>query len=198
MDVLQYPMYFRAIDSGRVIEASDVYKDLRTLELATGYLKPAGISSALHVAVKVNGVLAGLVCLEQTAVIRRWHIDETRFAREIADQVEILLLAQERHMAQRKVESGFLFMNALMEAIPDPVFYKDIQGRFLGCNASFEKIMGVARADIIGRMSFEVWADEQARVLHMKDMDLIHRGGSQSYDALIRFVDGKKSWRRGL
>jgi PAS domain S-box-containing protein len=96
LDAGQFPMYFKAIDSGRVIDAYDAHKDLRTLELVTGYLKPAGISSVLHVAIKLNGVLSGLLCFERTGKLSRWHMDETRFASEIAGQIEILLLARRK------------------------------------------------------------------------------------------------------
>src|ERR1039458_1162072 len=37
------------------------------------------------------------------------------------------------------------FLGTLMEAIPAPVFYKDMAGRYLGCNRAFEKNLGVSR-----------------------------------------------------
>lgn len=94
LDAGQFPTYFKAIDSGRVIDAYDAHKDLRTLELVARYLKPAGISSVLHVAIKINGVLSGLLCFERIGEFSRWHMDETSFASEIAGQIEILLLAR--------------------------------------------------------------------------------------------------------
>ncbi len=183
-------MYFKAVDSGRVIDAYDALRDLRTLELATGYLKPEGIVSALHVAIKVNGELAGLVCVEHRGKIRRWHMDETRFVREIADQIEILLLGEDRYAVQRRMESGILFTNALMDVIPQAVFYKDIEGRYQGCNTAFEKMMGTSCGELVGKMPFEVFSSEHALVCHVKDMGLIRRGGSQSYEESIHLPDG--------
>jgi PAS domain S-box-containing protein len=189
-DVLQYPMYFKAIDSGHVIDAHDAFRDLRTLELATDYLKPEGIASALHVAIKVNGELSGLVCVEHKGRIRRWHMDETRFVQEIAGQIEILLLGEDRYVVLRRMESGLLFINALMDVIPQAVFYKDVEGRYQGCNAAFEKLMGISCAELVGKMSFEVFSSEYALICHVKDMELIRRGGSQSYEGSVQLSDG--------
>ena len=41
------------------------------------------------------------------------------------------------------------FLNTLLETISNPVFYKDIQGRYTGCNKAFEDFIGCSRAGSI-------------------------------------------------
>jgi PAS domain S-box len=43
------------------------------------------------------------------------------------------------------------FQQALIDAIPVPLFYKDAQGRYIGFNAAYEKAFGVRREDLIGK-----------------------------------------------
>ena len=45
---------------------------------------------------------------------------------------------------------------ALVHAIPLPVFYKDPQGRYLGCNTAFCKMVGIYERDIIGKTVFDL------------------------------------------
>lgn len=42
-------------------------------------------------------------------------------------------------------------LGALLNAIPDPVFFKDASGAYDGCNPAFEQCMGVREAQLLGR-----------------------------------------------
>src|SRR5204862_1826607 len=61
---------------------------------------------------------------------------------------DAIALAQQ---ATRELRTQLSFTQQLIEAIPNPVYYKDTQGRYLGCNAAFEDYAGRPRAEIIGR-----------------------------------------------
>lgn len=41
--------------------------------------------------------------------------------------------------------------HGLIEALPDPIFYRDLDGRFIGCNRAFENLIGVPREQFIGK-----------------------------------------------
>jgi CHASE1-domain containing sensor protein len=68
-------------------------------------------------------------------------------------RTEALGLAQR---ATRDLRTQLSFTQQLIEAIPNPVFYKDSGGRYLGCNAAFEDYTGLPRSKIIGKTVFEV------------------------------------------
>jgi PAS domain-containing protein len=48
--------------------------------------------------------------------------------------------------ATRELRTQLLFTQQLIEAMPNPVFYKDAKGHYLGCNRAFEEWIGVPRA----------------------------------------------------
>jgi PAS domain S-box-containing protein len=99
--------------------------------------------------------------------------------------------AQEEFVAEAtQRERLLLFNEALMSAIPTPVFYKDRQGRYLGCNLAFSEVMGVTAEEIRGKTVFELWPSELARVYHEADLDLMANPHRQTYEGSVRDKDG--------
>ena len=94
-----FPKYFKAIGTGRVVDAYDAYSDPRTMEFGEIYLKPLKISSMLDAAIRISGKVIGVVCHEKIGEKRQWIPDETTFAREITDQVAHVILNSERRSA---------------------------------------------------------------------------------------------------
>ena len=95
---------------------------------------------------------------------------------------EALGLAQR---ATRDLRTQLSFTQQLIESIPNPVFYKDPEGRYLGCNAAFEEYTGLPRNKIIGKTVFEVATPEVAERSATSDHALLQSPGSQAYEAQI-------------
>ncbi|MDZ7761138.1 MAG: PAS domain S-box protein [Desulfovermiculus sp.] len=74
-------------------------------------------------------------------------------------------------------------MNLLLETIPIPIFYKDIQGRYLGFNQTFESLFGFSRENLIGKTVFDVYPEELAQVYYAMDNQLFQNGGEQVYES---------------
>jgi len=85
------------------------------------------------------------------------------------------------------------FIQQLIEAVPQPIFFKDAQGHYLGVNAAWEKFFGIPREQFIGKSVFELFPSrpDVARKHHAKDEELFAAPGSQSYEAAIVGADGK-------
>lgn len=86
------------------------------------------------------------------------------------------------------------FTEALYDAIPLPLYYKDRDGSYLGVNAAWERFFGIARRDIIGRTLQEIYPhDPETAALHTaKDEELWARPGTQSYEATVTMRDGRR------
>jgi putative nucleotidyltransferase with HDIG domain/PAS domain S-box-containing protein len=98
LKVVDFPHYFRALRSGRVVDACDARHDPRTREFARQYLLPNDIESMLDAAIRVSGKLVGVVCHEQVRDRRSWSAEEIAFAGEVADQVvQAIQNGQRRH-----------------------------------------------------------------------------------------------------
>ncbi|MEX2240951.1 MAG: EAL domain-containing protein [Burkholderiales bacterium] len=85
------------------------------------------------------------------------------------------------------------FIQQLIEAVPQPIFFKDAEGRYLGVNRAWEQFFGIPREKFIGKSVFELYPNEPdlARRHHAKDAELFASPGSQSYEAAITDARGK-------
>jgi len=81
----------------------------------------------------------------------------------------------------------------LLQTIPSPVFYKDRECRYTGCNPAFEKFIGMSRDDIIGKTVFELFPEHLARIYNLKDEALFDAGGVQHYEGQV-YVKGEERW----
>ncbi len=97
-------------------------------------------------------------------------------------------------VARNELQGSLAFLRTLVETIPSPIFYKDRQGRYQGCNQEFaEKILGVDRSQVIGKTLLEVpeiVPPSLARIYQEQDEQLLQRGGIQIYEAPVRCADG--------
>ncbi len=82
------------------------------------------------------------------------------------------------------------FVEQLIDAIPNPIFYKDAQGAYRGCNKAFEQQFGVKREAIVGKSVYDVFPQRIADMLHKKDQELLNRSGVQIYETTVRHADG--------
>src|SRR5262249_10223716 len=85
------------------------------------------------------------------------------------------------------------FIQQLIETVPQPIFFKAADGRYLGVNKAWEAFFGIARDQFIGKTVFELYPNDQdlAHRHHARDQELFSQPGSQSYEAAIVAADGK-------
>ncbi|BDU70848.1 hybrid sensor histidine kinase/response regulator [Mesoterricola silvestris] len=79
----------------------------------------------------------------------------------------------------------------VMESLPNPVFYKDLAGVYVGCNRAMELFVGKGREEILGRTVRDLVPPEEARVLEARDEELLRTGGRQVFTADVRRQDGE-------
>lgn len=97
-------------------------------------------------------------------------------------------LNQEVDYIERRATS---FKESLLDSIPVAVFYKDRDGRYLGCNTLFSEIMGVSSEQILNKTVYELWPGELAKTYHQKDLELMASPEHQVYDYQLRNKDGE-------
>ncbi len=96
----------------------------------------------------------------------------------------------ERKKAEELLNQQFLFLQQLTDAIPNPVFYKDINGVYLGCNRAFEVYYGLTRDQIIGKSVYQISPKEMADKYFARDKELFDHPGTQMYEAQVKYADG--------
>ncbi len=71
------------------------------------------------------------------------------------------------------------------------MFYKTVEGRYLGCNAAFENFFGMDRCNLIGRTAFDICPPELARVYKEQDDKLFAHPGTQVYESRLKDQRGE-------
>jgi PAS domain S-box-containing protein len=84
------------------------------------------------------------------------------------------------------------FQQNLIDSIPVPVYYKDNTLHYLGCNRAFEKSLGGAREDIVGKTEHELMEQNLARIHHQQDLQLLKTGATTSYEVSCVYPDGRE------
>jgi two-component system NtrC family sensor kinase len=93
--------------------------------------------------------------------------------------------------AKRKdLKSQLYFLQNMIDTVPGPIFYKDKEYRYLGCNKTFEEYIGIPRDELIGKSVFDIAPPDLAKVYHQADVDLWEQGGKQVYEASVKYADG--------
>ncbi len=95
--------------------------------------------------------------------------------------------------AERQLEDQLRFSRQLMDAVPVPIYYKGLDGRYLGCNRAFADAHAIRDMEAwIGTTAFELLPEETARFQDAKDRELLAAGGTQSYEASRIEADGTR------
>jgi PAS domain S-box-containing protein len=100
-----------------------------------------------------------------------------------------------RKQAEKALLDNLTFMNTLIDTIPNPVFYKDKEGLYLGCNVAYARTLGLEKEEIMGRRLVELKStvgSERADQYHRQDLLLLQQPGVQTREERIRCADGVK------
>jgi len=96
----------------------------------------------------------------------------------------------ERKKVEEEIKHHAKFLKVLIDAIPYPLFYKDRQGRYLGCNRAYEKFYGRLRDQLVGKTVYDIAPKELADVYNEADNELFTHPGIQMYEAHVQSTDG--------
>lgn len=96
-----------------------------------------------------------------------------------------------RKQAENDLQEHLHFLQELIDAMPNPVFFKNTTGLYLGCNKAYEEFIGVKKRGIIGKSVYTVHPKELADQHDASDRDLLSSAsGVQFYEASLPGADG--------
>ena len=81
------------------------------------------------------------------------------------------------------------FLKAIVNVIPDLLWIKDTEGKYLACNAKFERLFGAKESEIIGKDDFDFVDQESANFFRNKDRKALEEKGSHIYEEVLTFTD---------
>ncbi|MBS99702.1 MAG: GGDEF domain-containing protein [Oceanospirillaceae bacterium] len=81
-------------------------------------------------------------------------------------------------------------LQAVIDAVPVPIFYKDEHHIYRGCNVAFHEFIGLPQEKVVGHSVFDVAPADLAQRYYEADETLLEQRGCQRYEAPVRYADG--------
>ena len=134
-------------------------------------------------------LLGGLLISALVAGLIRSLASSGERARTLADRITDDLRASEARLAEAQA-----LTQSMIEALPNPIFFKDTGGRYRGVNKAWEAFFGIPRSAFVGKTVFELYPHDKAVAerLDAKDQVLWNSPGAQTYEMVISKPDGKR------
>ena len=150
-------------------------------------LRPQGILSLLMLPLRVGGRWYGFIGFDDMKTPREWSEENVLLLKTGAEMIGNHLHRQE---TENRLRETVRFQQTLIDTIPAPIFYKDRQSRYIGCNKAFEKLFGARRDTIVGKTVFDITTKPSAGSFHTQDEELFAKPGIQIYEVRLRDTSG--------
>lgn len=121
-----------------------------------------------------------------------------REARSNIENLEQQHLKKEvqREATEEKLRGYLQLLDVLINTIPNPIYYKDEQGIFQGCNTMFANtILGLKRDRIIGKRAQDIPEQippDLAATYQRQEMNTLGKGSYLTHEAQVQCADGHR------
>ncbi len=105
--------------------------------------------------------------------------------------IGVLFDITDQRLKEKQIENNFKFIHNIIDAVPVPIYYKDEELNFTGCNKEFLKYLGKTEEEILGKKSEEIFGSLKCESHTKMDNTLLKNGGIQVYEAKTRY-DGNE------
>ena len=142
------------------------------------------------------GILSSLRCHNQAKRIQELQQSLLTANQTIRQREETYAENESRKQrTEEKLRSYLELLDTLINTIPNPIYFKDADGVFQGCNRVFsKKVLGLTRDRIIGKrpqnLPDHIPADQAAAHLR-EELKMAEKNGFHSYEASIQCADGR-------
>ena len=108
-----------------------------------------------------------------------------------AGAIALARAGEARRRAEAEARRQLALFQRVSDNVPTPIFLKDVEGRYLGCNAAFETLVGRLRGDILGRDVRALLPEGTTRLHEQADRDILCDGLALEYEAQLAGPDGR-------
>ena len=100
-------------------------------------------------------------------------------------------ITERKHAEEERIRQTGL-ITSLLDSIPDIIFFKDIDGIYLGCNPSFAEYVGKPKNEIIGRTDYDFFDKATADLFRINDNEMLKEILPRHNEEWINYPDGRR------
>jgi two-component system sensor histidine kinase/response regulator len=123
-------------------------------------------------------------------------VDLTIFLTELGDRGMLIVSIKDvtdQKRAQREKIRHQATLQCLIDSIPDRVFYKGLDGRYMGCNAAYAQSVGRHVGEIEGLTCHDLFPPAVATQMEERQRELLASHGRVAAEYWITYPDGSRS-----
>jgi PAS domain S-box-containing protein len=173
-----YPEYFKAIKTERILAVKDVFNDNRMAALEN-YFKLYNIKSTLDVPVRVGGEIIAIICNENESEQREWTFEEQTFAASLADLLSIAYEDVQRKEVEQKIIENEKILKTVLDNIEQITysfsFSKNGEVDIKFISPQIEKIIGITPEEFKEHIKNKTFIN----FYHPEDIEIIRKSGEQ-------------------
>ncbi|HDP79506.1 MAG TPA: PAS domain S-box protein, partial [Spirochaetes bacterium] len=124
-----------------------------------------------------------------------WVLDRGKVITRTPDGRPLWMYGTHQDITQQKaaedaVRAERKKLSDIINTMPNPVFFKNEEGRYEECNRAFEEYLGIPREKILGATVYDIAPSELAETYHRMDLDLMASKERQVYESKVKYADG--------
>jgi len=120
--------------------------------------------------------------------------DHAEFLLKLEQGVERALrvsrLEEQMHIAHLALEQQAKFLQTVIDAVPTPIYYKDQDGRYVGCNTAMATFMEKSKKEIIGKTVLDLYGCDTSHVIAQNENKLKQDGTNGLFEIAVERSDG--------
>ncbi|WP_082930731.1 hybrid sensor histidine kinase/response regulator [Shewanella woodyi] len=109
---------------------------------------------------------------------------------DLAIGVQLTRNLELQKKTELKVVEQLELNRQILDAIPNPMYYRNVDSEYIGVNESFTSFFGLFEADIIGSTPKDIFEAETAQQFEDSEAKLLENIGSLDYEARLVNADG--------
>ncbi|RXK06535.1 ABC transporter substrate binding protein [Halarcobacter bivalviorum] len=98
---------------------------------------------------------------------------------------------QRRMRVEKDLQNRIKFDKVLLDTLPNPIYYKNKDGKFLGCNKAFSELLNIPKKDVVGKTARDFFAADIAARNETVDRKLLHSLGTDTSEVTLHLADNQ-------
>lgn len=92
---------------------------------------------------------------------------------------------QRRIKVEKDLQNRIKFDKVLLDTLPNAIYYKNKDGKFLGCNKAFSELLNIPKKDVIGKTAKDFFAPDIAKKNESVDKKLLKTLGTNTSEVTL-------------
>lgn len=149
VDIIQLESWLRTMSKNNMVYLNDVELLPEEAESEKEFLKARGIRSIISLPFYHGDLLIGFLGIEFMRATLDWTPNNVELLKIVSAAIGNALIRKKNY---DKLKENYEFLSILINTIPEPIFYKDLHGCYIGYNQSFvNKVIGHSDEKFIGK-----------------------------------------------